>query len=32
MAAAFLMGILISLMAPDKEAEKKYAGQKLRDI
>lgn len=31
MAAAFLMGILVSLMTPDPEAEKKYAGQKLRE-
>src|SRR5512146_1772434 len=31
MAAAFLIGILASLYAPDKEAEKKYAAQKLRE-
>lgn len=31
MAAAFLIGILISLFAPEKEAEKKYAGEKLRE-
>ncbi len=31
MAAAFLIGILASLFAPDKEAEKKYAAQKLRE-
>jgi cation/acetate symporter len=31
MAAAFLMGILVSLMAPDKVAESKYDAQKLRE-
>ena len=31
MAAAFLMGILVSLMAPDKVAEAKYDAQKLRE-
>jgi len=31
MAAAFLIGILASLMAPDKEAETKFAGEKLRE-
>ena len=31
MSAAFIMGILVSLLSPDKEAEKKYAGQKLRE-
>jgi cation/acetate symporter len=31
MAAAFLMGIFVSLMAPDKVAESKYAAQKLRE-
>ena len=31
MAAAFLMGILVSLMAPDKEAEAKFAGEKVRE-
>jgi cation/acetate symporter len=31
MAAAFLVGILISLMAPDKEAEKKFDSEKLRE-
>jgi cation/acetate symporter len=31
MSAAFLIGILVSLMAPDKKAEEKYAAQKLRE-
>lgn len=31
MAAAFLVGILASLMAPDKEAEKKFEAEKLRE-
>ncbi|HXX57347.1 MAG TPA: sodium/solute symporter [Thermodesulfovibrionales bacterium] len=31
MAAAFLIGILVSLMAPDREAEKKFSGEKLRE-
>ncbi len=31
MAAAFLVGILMSLVAPEKEAEAKYAGEKLRE-
>jgi len=31
MAAAFLMGILISLLTPDKVAEEKYAGEKVRE-
>jgi cation/acetate symporter len=31
MAAAFLMGILVSLLAPDKEAEAKYAAEKVRE-
>ena len=31
LAAAFLMGILVSLMAPDKEAEAKFAGEKVRE-
>jgi cation/acetate symporter len=31
MAAAFLMGIFVSLMSPDKVAEGKYASQKLRE-
>jgi cation/acetate symporter len=31
MAAAFLMGILVSLMAPDKVAESKFAGEKVRE-
>ena len=31
MAAAFLIGILASLIAPDAEAEKKYGAQKLRE-
>ena len=31
MAAAFLMGILVSLMSPDKEAEKKFDAEKLRE-
>ncbi|HTR44708.1 MAG TPA: sodium/solute symporter [Thermodesulfovibrionales bacterium] len=31
MAAAFIIGILVSLMAPDKVAEAKYEGQKLRE-
>ena len=31
MAAAFLMGIFVSLMAPDKVAESKYEAQKLRE-
>lgn len=31
MSAAFLIGILVSLLAPDKEAEKKFAGEKLRE-
>jgi cation/acetate symporter len=31
MAAAFIIGILASLLAPDKEAEKKFAGEKLRE-
>ncbi|MDA8078362.1 MAG: sodium/solute symporter [Nitrospiraceae bacterium] len=31
MAAAFLIGILASLLAPDKEAEKKFEGEKLRE-
>lgn len=31
MAAAFLIGILVSLMAPDKVAEAKFDGEKLRE-
>lgn len=31
MAAAFLIGILASLLAPDKVAEKKFEGEKLRE-
>jgi cation/acetate symporter len=31
MAAAFLIGILVSLMAPDKVAETKFQGEKLRE-
>jgi cation/acetate symporter len=31
MAAAFLVGILISLMAPDKESEEKFSDEKLRE-
>jgi cation/acetate symporter len=31
MAAAFLMGILVSLMNPDKIAEEKFAGVKVRE-
>lgn len=31
MGAAFLVGILFSLMAPDKEAEKKFDAEKLRE-
>lgn len=31
MAAAFLMGIFVSLMKPDKVAESKYEAQKLRE-
>jgi hypothetical protein len=31
MAAAFLMGILVSLASPDKEAEKKFDAEKLRE-
>jgi len=31
MAAAFLMGIFVSLMTPDKVAEGKFAAQKLRE-
>lgn len=31
MAAAFLVGILFSLMAPDKEAEKRYDAQRVRE-
>ncbi|MDA8085037.1 MAG: sodium/solute symporter [Nitrospiraceae bacterium] len=31
MAAAFLIGILASLMAPDKDAEKKFDAEKLRE-
>lgn len=31
MAAAFLVGILVSLMSPEKDAEKKFAGEKLRE-
>ena len=31
MAAAFLMGIFVSLMSPDKVAEGKFAAQKLRE-
>jgi len=31
MAAAFIVGILASLMAPEKAAEDKYAAQKLRE-
>ncbi len=31
MTAAFLIGIFASLIAPDKEAEKKFAGQKVRE-
>ena len=31
MAAAFLVGILVSLMASDKVAESKYDAQKLRE-
>ena len=31
MAAAFIIGILVSLMAPDKVAEAKFDGEKLRE-
>ncbi|HEY6010120.1 MAG TPA: sodium/solute symporter [Nitrospirota bacterium] len=31
MAAAFLVGILLSLMFPDKESEEKFADEKLRE-
>jgi cation/acetate symporter len=31
MAAAFLIGILVSLLAPEKEAADKFAGEKLRE-
>ena len=31
MAAAFLIGILVSLMASDKVAESKFEAQKLRE-
>ena len=31
MAAAFLVGILFSLMAPERDAEAKFAGEKLRE-
>ncbi len=31
MAAAFLIGILVSLLAPDKAAEEKFAGEKVRE-
>jgi len=31
MAAAFLIGILVSLMAPEKTAEEKFAGVKVRE-
>ena len=31
MAAAFLIGILVSLLTPDKVAESKFEGQKLRE-
>ena len=31
MGAAFLIGILFSLLAPEKDAEAKYAGEKLRE-
>jgi len=31
MAAAFLMGILVSLLSPDKVAESKFAGEKVRE-
>ncbi|MGC2062720.1 MAG: sodium/solute symporter [Thermodesulfovibrionales bacterium] len=31
MAAAFIMGILASLLSPDKEAEKKFDAEKLRE-
>ncbi|HEX8948062.1 MAG TPA: sodium/solute symporter [Dissulfurispiraceae bacterium] len=31
MSAAFLIGILFSLFAPEKDAEAKYAGEKLRE-
>ncbi len=31
MAAAFLIGILVSLLAPEKEASDKFAGEKLRE-
>jgi len=31
MAAAFLIGILVSLMAPDKEAQEKFDAEKVRE-
>ena len=31
MAAAFLMGIIVSLLVPDREAEAKFAGEKVRE-
>lgn len=31
MTAAFVVGILVSLMSPDKEAERKYSSEKLRE-
>jgi hypothetical protein len=31
MAAAFLVGIFVSLLSPDKVAESKYDAQKLRE-
>jgi Na+(H+)/acetate symporter ActP len=31
MAAAFLMGIIVSLLTPDKEAETRFADEKLRE-
>ena len=31
MAAAFLIGILVSLMTPEKEAQDKFADEKLRE-
>jgi cation/acetate symporter len=31
MAAAFLMGILVSLLTPDKESQEKFADEKVRE-
>ena len=31
MAAAFLVGILVSLMLPEKDSEDKFADEKLRE-